>query len=57
MELIAMGEAARRLGVYPDTLVNWERRGLIKPIRDSVGRRLFTTEQLDAVIKKHRKNK
>lgn len=52
MKLIAMGEAARRIGVYPDTLKNWEKRGLVMPMRDTTGRRLFTSEQIEELTQK-----
>jgi DNA-binding transcriptional MerR regulator len=47
--LIAMSEAARRLGVHPNTIVLWERKGLITPMRDSANRRLFTPEEIDII--------
>ncbi len=53
MELLGIGEAARRLGVHPMTLVLWEKRGIVSPERDSSGRRIFLGEDI-ARLKKER---
>lgn len=41
-----IGEAARQLGVHPETLRRWEAKGKITPQRDGTGRRVYTDEQL-----------
>jgi DNA-binding transcriptional MerR regulator len=40
-------EAARALGVHPDTLRNLERRGLVRVQRDWAGSRRYSTADLD----------
>lgn len=47
------GEAARRVGVAPDTLRDWERSGLVEPGRLANGRRVYSPEDLEklAVIR------
>lgn len=42
-----IGDAARQLGVHPDTLRNMERRGLFTPARDWSGQRRYSAEDLD----------
>ena len=42
-----IGPAARRVDRSEGTLRDWERRGLIKPIRDSLGRRLYTDADIE----------
>ncbi|MHB9025015.1 MAG: MerR family DNA-binding transcriptional regulator [Armatimonadota bacterium] len=46
MELLGVSEAARRLRVHPFTLRRWDESGRLKAIRDSAGRRLYTSEQI-----------
>jgi DNA-binding transcriptional MerR regulator len=38
----SIGPAARKVGVSEATLRDWSDRGIVNPIRDSVGRRLFS---------------
>ncbi|WP_143156989.1 MerR family DNA-binding transcriptional regulator, partial [Desulforamulus putei] len=33
MELLTISKAAKKLGVHPNSLRNWEKQGLIKPVR------------------------
>jgi len=40
--------AARDVGVAPDTLRDYERRGIVAPVRDSTGRRLFSVADIEA---------
>ena len=42
MTLLLIREAATRAGISPDTLRHYCKDGLLHPIRDSSGRRLFT---------------
>ena len=46
-ELIGITEAVMRLGVHPATIYRWVDRGLLKAVRDSSGKRIFTAEELD----------
>jgi len=48
-ETVRIGDAARALGVSVLTLKRWERRKIVKPLRDGNGVRFFTPEQLDAM--------
>jgi len=45
--MVRITEAARRLGVHPDTLRNLERHGLVSIQRDWAGDRRYTPEDLD----------
>ena len=49
MELLTIGEIARRAGVCKATLHQYEKLGIIAPARDSSDRRLYTTADVDAV--------
>jgi DNA-binding transcriptional MerR regulator len=42
MELSLIRSAAEQAGIAPDTVRDYCRQGLLDPIRDSSGRRLFT---------------
>jgi transcriptional regulator with XRE-family HTH domain len=44
---ISIGEAARLVGVSPATLRNWERRGMIAPVRSASGYRRFTFADIE----------
>ena len=41
-QLFLIGSAAEQAGIAPGTVRDYCRQGLVKPIRDSAGRRLFT---------------
>ncbi|WP_222926487.1 MerR family DNA-binding transcriptional regulator [Fervidicola ferrireducens] len=43
MELLSIGEAAKKLGVHPNRLRAWEKQGLIKPVRLPSGPRRYPT--------------
>lgn len=51
MELLGVSEAARRLKVHPFTLRRWEARGIVSPVRDSSGKRLFMGEDIDRLVR------
>ena len=38
---LKIGEAARRVGCHPSTLLNYEKRGIIFPLRDIYGHRRY----------------
>ena len=44
-----ISEISSTLGVHPQTLRNWERRGIIKPERDWAGRRVFSDEDVEKI--------
>lgn len=50
-EWLAIGKAARRLGVAPSTLRRWEREGRIAPIRTAGGARRYRVEDIDALTR------
>jgi len=54
---IAIGEAAKYLGISRDTLRRWEKAGRIKPYRSPTNRRYYTKEQLDQSISEKPKRK
>jgi molybdopterin-binding protein len=54
---LLLGEAARALGVSPDTLRRWERAGKLETVRDGANRRRVTTaevERLSGSPQRHR---
>ena len=44
-----IGEAAKQAGLSPQTVRDYCRRGLVDPIRDSAGRRLFTDQHVTQI--------
>ncbi len=42
MHFFTIKSAAKQVGISPQTLRSYERAGLLKPERDSAGRRVFT---------------
>jgi DNA-binding transcriptional MerR regulator len=46
MDLIPIGQAARRLGINPSALRYYDERGLLRPTARRGGRRLYGTEEL-----------
>ncbi|QZA33436.1 MerR family DNA-binding transcriptional regulator [Hydrogenibacillus sp. N12] len=51
MELLSIREAAKKLGVHPNRLREWEKKGLIRPIRLPSGHRRYPTEEIDRILK------
>jgi molybdopterin-binding protein len=54
---LLLGEAARAIGVSPDTLRRWERAGKLSTVRDSANRRRVTAaevERLSGSPQRHR---
>ena len=56
MDLLTIRTAAREAGVSVDSVRNYERQGLIEPIRDSAGRRLFTWNDVDLIKRIYTEN-
>ena len=49
-QYMTVTQAAKYLGVHPQTLRNWDRWGRVKAFRQSVSNyRLYTKEDLDAL--------
>jgi len=57
MELLSIGQAAKKLGVHPNSLRNWEKQGLIKPVRLPGGQRRYSMEDLNGVLQTGRTQK
>jgi len=49
MDLLTTGQAAKELGVHPNTLRGWVDRGLVPAIRLPSGYRRFSLEQVAQV--------
>jgi len=45
-QLLTVGEVAEELEVDPTTLRRWERRGIVRPLRDYRGWRFYRAEDL-----------
>jgi MerR family transcriptional regulator, copper efflux regulator len=52
MKVIRISRAAEEIGCSPNTLRNWERRGLIQIRRDVNGRRFFSQREIDEIEKR-----
>ncbi|TDA68033.1 MAG: IS607 family transposase [Clostridia bacterium] len=50
MELLTISKAAKRLGVHPNSLRNWEKQGLIKPVRLPGGQRRYSMDDLNRLL-------
>ncbi|MDK2887773.1 MAG: putative resolvase [Thermoanaerobacter sp.] len=50
MVLLTISKAAKKLGVHPDSLRNWEKRGLIKPVRLPGGQRRYSMDELNRLL-------
>lgn len=48
-EVLRRGEAAERLGVHPNTLAGWVKRGLLTPISMPGGETRFYEEEVEAL--------
>jgi putative resolvase len=49
MKLLTISEAARELGVHPNTLRGWVDRGLVPAVRLPSGHRRFEPEQIERI--------
>lgn len=52
-KLLTVADAADRVGVSPDTIRRWEKKGLVKATRSEHGYRLFDIEELDDIKSKY----
>ena len=48
-EWFRTAEAARRLGVHPQTLRAWEREGVIQPVERRRGQRVYCIQDLERI--------
>ena len=49
MKLLTISEAARDLGIHPNTLRGWVDRGLVPVVRLPSGHRRFEPEQIERI--------
>ena len=50
-ERLTIGEAARAIGVSPDTLRRWERAGKLRTTRDAANRRLVSGSEVERLTR------
>ncbi len=48
-KILSISEAAEYLGVFPLTLRNWEKKGMLKAFRTLGGHRRFKKSELDKI--------
>ena len=48
--LLPVTEAARMLGVHPDTLRQWHRKGIAHALMTITGHRRFTLEEIERLM-------
>jgi DNA-binding transcriptional MerR regulator len=49
MALLLISDVAAKVGISPDTIRSYCRQGLLSPLRDSSGRRLFTHDDVPRI--------
>ena len=49
-EMVPIRTAARMLGVHPNTLRNWEKQGIIHPLRTTSGHRRYSRADIDRLL-------
>lgn len=50
MELLTISKAAKKLGVHPNSLRNWEKQGLIKPVRLPGSQCRYSMDELNRLL-------
>jgi len=50
MELLTISKAAKKLGFHTNSLRNWEKQGLIKPVRLPGGQRRYSMDELNRLL-------
>ncbi|WP_072866234.1 IS607 family transposase, partial [Desulforamulus hydrothermalis] len=48
--MLTISKAAKKLGVHPNSLRNWEKQGLIKPVRLPGGQRRYSMDELNRLL-------
>jgi DNA (cytosine-5)-methyltransferase 1 len=51
MNLVTISAAAESLGIHPDSIRRWEKKGLIKPFRNGQNHRVFSQDEIARVHK------
>lgn len=46
---LTVTQAAKKFGLHPNTLKNWEQQGRVVPERDSTNRRIYTPQHQDRI--------
>ncbi|MFH2137519.1 MAG: helix-turn-helix domain-containing protein [Candidatus Omnitrophota bacterium] len=49
-KILSISEAAKYLGVFPLTLRNWEKKGLLRSFRTPGGHRRYKKSELDRIM-------
>jgi molybdopterin-binding protein len=52
--LVAIGEAARRVGVSIDTIRRWDRAGTVKTVRGPRNTRMLPETEVNRILRRHR---
>lgn len=50
MELLSIGQAAKKLGVHSNRLRAWEKQGLLMPVRLPSGQRRYSTDEINHIL-------
>ena len=50
MELLSIGQAAKKLGVHPNRLRAWEKQGLLIPVRLPSGQRRYPVDEINRIL-------
>jgi molybdopterin-binding protein len=54
---LSLGEAARAIGVSPDTLRRWERAGRLRTTRDAANRRRVSRAEVERLSRRPRRHR
>jgi molybdopterin-binding protein len=57
MPMVPIGEAARAIGVSQDTLRRWDRAGKLRTRRDTRGRRLVSSTDVERLARRPRRHR
>jgi predicted site-specific integrase-resolvase len=50
MEMLTISQAAKKIGVHPNRLREWEKQGLIKPVRLPSNQRRYPIEEIERIL-------
>ena len=51
-DVLSIGQAAKVLGVHPETLRNWHRQGLLEPYKTIGGHRRYSKAEIERLMYK-----